>query len=173
MIRVQRMKDETQHDPALVVPDSFLRIVGTFDWRVGNGNVFPMERVASGTCYKRETPTKVREVLETYMGHRDTRLSLNYGNVETGEDWLDEYDMEGDISRTTGPLTSPILVNNARSLGGGCILDACIIRIKLARRSTGAPDLYRHPNYHADREKHRSHVTDPIEEERVWNRRFA
>lgn len=174
MQRIPRMPNETAHDPSLVVPGSWLRIIGTFDWHVGNGNVFPMERVASGTCYNARTPARVREILESYASQagRGTRLALHYGDVETGEDWLDEFDMEGYIGRTAGPLVAPILVANARSSGGGAILDHCIVRIRFANRATGG-DLYRHPNYHADRGKHRENVQDATDEARVWARRFA
>lgn len=183
MRTLQRMPDEVVHDPALVVPGSWLRIVGTFVWApnhsiqghegppIPTGAVFNMERVRSGTCYHAETPVAVREILETYMG-KDVRLALHYGDVETGRDWLDEWDMEGYVGRTTGPLNSPLLVANSRSDGGGVILDASIIRIRFANRSKGG-DLYRHPTYHADRDEHRRNIPDPVAEERVWNRRFA
>lgn len=172
---VRRMTGETIIDPPEPVPGSWLRIIGRFTW--SPKATFEMERVASGTCYHAETPTKVREILETYgswnRNNRDSpRLAFHYGDPVTGEDWLDEWDMEGYVSRTTGPLASPLLVANSRSTGGGTILDRCIIRIRFANRSIGG-DLYRHPNYHADRDKHRQHITDVADEERVWNRRFA
>jgi hypothetical protein len=111
------------------------------------------------------------------MGNRDVRLSLNYGDTDTGEDWLDEWNMEGYINRSMGPMMSPILVANSRAHGGGAILDRCIVRIKLAARrrhgGISCPDLYRHPTYHADRDKHRSHIPDAQVEQRVWDRRFA
>ncbi len=184
MTTLQRMPNETAHDPHLVVPGSWLRIAGTFTWSpnhtieghtgppIPTGSTFHMERVRSGTCYDAGTPVAVREVLETYMGNRDVRLALHYGDVETGRDWLDEWDMEGYIGRTMGPLKSPLLLANTRSHGGGAILDRCIIRIRFADRSKGG-DLYRHPSYHADRDEHRRNIPDPTAEARVWNRRFA
>lgn len=166
-----RMTGEAIIDPPEAVPGSWLRITGRFTYTPGT-RPLDMERVASGTCYHAETPTKVREILETYMGKHDVRLALHYGDVDTGDDWLDEWDMEGYINRSMGPVKSPLLIANSRSDGGGGILDACIIRIRFANRGAGG-DLYRHPSYHANRDKHRQNIPDPIAEERVWTRRFA
>lgn len=173
-ITERRMPGEVAVDRE-AVPGSWLRIIGRFTW--APKGTFEMVRYSSGTCYHAETPTKVVELIETYGSwnrNNDgrTRLALHYGDVATGEDWLDEWDMEGYIGRSTGPLASPLLIANSRSTGGGAILDNCIIRIRFANRSVGG-DLYRHPTYFADRAKHRSNIPDPVEEERVWNRRFA
>lgn len=166
------MPNEVEHSPAITPPGTWIRIIGTFDWTPTEGNTFAMERVTSGMCYHAETPMKVREVLETYSQTRTTRLALHYGDVETGEDWLDEWHMEGYIGRSTGRLTTPLLIANRRAYGGMAILDRCIIRIRFANRSVGG-DLYRHPSYHADRNKLADNIPDPKDAERVWRRRFA
>ncbi len=89
-----RMPGEVEYDRE-PVPGSHLRIIGRFEWaprmHVGDttiptGSVFNMERVASGVCYHAETPTKVREVLETYGTRRSGRLALHYGDTETGRE---------------------------------------------------------------------------------------
>lgn len=167
---MKRMPNEVEIDRE-PVPGSWLRIIGRFDYQPGQ-RLRSFERVSSGTCYPVETPTKVREVLETYIGKRDVRLALHFGDTTTGEDWLEEFDVEGYIGRSMGPMHSALLLRNARSDGGGAILTDCIVRIRFANRSVGG-DLYRHPSYFADRDKHRSNIPDQAEEAKVWARRFA
>lgn len=163
------MPNETVIDPPEAVPGSWLRIIGRFTW--SPRDTFEMERVASGTCYHAETPTKVREILETYAANgRGTRLRVHYGDVETGRDWLDEHDVEGYIGTTTGPLRSPLIVSRANALGGSTILDQCIVRIRFASRAVGG-DLYRHPKYHVDEAQARSSF--PHDYDKVIARHFA
>ena len=44
-----------------------------------------------------------------------------------------------------GPVKVPLLIANSRSIGGGAILDFCIVRIRTA---AGGRVLYQHPAYH-------------------------
>lgn len=106
------------------------------------------EILPSGTAFHIETAEPVRRILETYRGS-DTRLRVHYGDVESGLDWMDTYDVEGSIGRSMGRLRVPLLVNNRRSMGGGAILDHCIVRIRFANRAIGG-DLFRHPDYHVN-----------------------
>lgn len=101
-------------------------------------------QVVNGTSYHAETPAAVIEVLERARLNRN-RLHISYGDAVTGKDWLEEFDVTGYLGRSTGPIKVPLLIANRRSLGGGAILDHCIVRI---RSSAGGRVLYQHPAYH-------------------------
>jgi hypothetical protein len=75
---------------------------------------------------------------------RGQRLRLWYGDIETGKAWHEEYDTMGYIGRSTGAIKIPLLLNNAASIGGGAILDHCIIAITAAK---GGAVLYKHPKF--------------------------
>ena len=104
-------------------------------------------QIVDGTHYHQETPTAIVDVLER-VRNSGQRIRLHYGDTETGRDWGDVHDVTGRIGRSMGPVKVPILLYNARSMGGGAILDHCIVRIRPAGNDRGAgADLYRHPNY--------------------------
>lgn len=68
------------------------------------------------------------------------------GDKVVGRDWLDEYGNRGYIGRSTGGVNSvPLMIYNARSIGGPSLLEHCIVRI---RKSCGGKVLWQHPNYH-------------------------
>lgn len=104
--------------------------------------------VVNGTAYDTRTPETVVRILEQCRANR-TRIQLHYGDTEilAGRDWHEENDTTGRVSRSTGTIKIPILVHNARSTGGGAILDHCIVGI----RTTGKNGrwLYKHPQYRA------------------------
>lgn len=101
--------------------------------------------VVNGTYYDSRTPRAVMDALENARLSKK-RIRLHYGDIATGRDWLDEWDVSGTVGRSTGPIKIPLIIANARSCGGPGILDHCIVRI----RTTVAPfvDLYRHKKYH-------------------------
>lgn len=100
--------------------------------------------VVNGTTYHDETPAEVIRVLENArIGER--RIRLCYGDVKTGRDWLEEYDVTGRVGRSTGTTKIPLILANSRSSGGPGILDHCIVRITT---STKGKVLYSHPLYH-------------------------
>ena len=101
--------------------------------------------MADWTYFSGGTTAEVINVLELAR-KQGWRVRLSYGDAQTGRDWLEEYDVEGTISRSMGPVKIPILLPNSRSTGGGGILTNCIVKVRL----TGGDhaELYRHPQYH-------------------------
>lgn len=95
-------------------------------------------KVVNGTSYHEETPDKLVEILERLRAGK-TRIVLDYGDTKTGKSWGDIYDITGHLSRSTGSIKIPILIHNKRSIGGGSILDHCIIKIS---ESKGKKVLY-------------------------------
>jgi hypothetical protein len=99
-----------------------------------------------GTFYHFETSDKVVAVLETARNNHE-RIHIRLGDVETGKDWNDLYDVTGYIGRSTGPIKIPLLVHNIRSMGGGALLDHCIVKIVTTK---GKRVLYQHEKYHQE-----------------------
>lgn len=101
-------------------------------------------QIINGTSYDTRTPDEVIRVLESARLSR-TRLHISLGDTTTGKDWLDEHDIIGTVTRSMGPVKVPLLIANRRSIGGGAILDYCIVRIRTA---AGGRVLWQHPKYH-------------------------
>jgi hypothetical protein len=101
-------------------------------------------KIVNGTYYHPETPDEIVLVLERARAN-NTRIRLYLGDNDTGRSWLEEWDVEGTVGRSQGPIKIPLLLHNRRSLGGGGILTHCIIKVK--ESSTGRV-LYQHPDFH-------------------------
>lgn len=101
-------------------------------------------KIENGTSYHDDTPLQVIKVLESARRDR-TRLHISLGDTGSGRDWLEEFETHGYISRSMGLTKVPLILANRRSMGGGAILDHCIVRI---RHSAGGRVLYQHPTYH-------------------------
>jgi len=114
-------------------------------------------KTTNGTTYHEETPDEVIRVLENARQNR-TRLHISLGDQQTGRDWLEEFETHGYVGRSMGPIKVPLIVANRRSLGGGSILDHCIVRI---RTSAGGRVLWQHPSYHHGQLQLR-HKTEPV-----------
>jgi hypothetical protein len=99
-----------------------------------------------GTFYDSRTPLAVARILERFRINR-MRLKIHHGDSETGLAWGDSE--SGRIGRSTGPVKIPLLVKNSRSMGGGAILDHCIVKIEYANKKNGGT-LYQHPKYHEE-----------------------
>lgn len=101
-------------------------------------------QVVNGTYYDTRTPIEVIQVLEKARLNR-TRLHISLGDASTGRDWLEEFECFGFVGRSMGPVKVPLILPLSRSIGGGAILDHCIVRI---RHSSGGKVLWQHPKYH-------------------------
>lgn len=102
-------------------------------------------QVINGTYYDLATRQNVINVLENARLN-DYRIRVYYGDISTGLDWNEQYDVTGYVGRSTGPVKRPLLIYNKRSFGGGVILDHCIVKIT---ESKGKRVLYQHPLYHS------------------------
>ena len=101
-------------------------------------------KIVNGTSYDALTSNEVIRVLEKARQNR-TRLHISLGDQETGRDWLEGFESYGYVGRSMGPVKVPLMIANRRSLGGGAILDHCIVRI---RESVGGRVLFQNPKYH-------------------------
>lgn len=99
-------------------------------------------KVLNGTRYEANTPVKVSQLLEYYRRYERVRLIVHNGDIVSGAAWGDTE--EGYIGRSCGAISIPIIIHNKRSLGGGAILDNCIVAIQLAK---GKKFIYKHPNF--------------------------
>ncbi len=91
-----------------------------------------------------ETSDKVKECIE-YCYNSKLRIRIWYGDADTGESWLEEYDTMGTIGRSTGQQKRPLLIKNSCSNGGGGILCHCIIRIDVI---SSKRTIYKHPLFY-------------------------
>lgn len=98
----------------------------------------------NGTSYNSKTTDKMCQLLEK-LRQDHTRVRFHWGDVKTGEDWGDIYDVSGTIGRSTGIYKIPLLIQTARSLGGGAILDHCIVKITYTTKPKKV--IYQHPLY--------------------------
>src|SRR5262249_11945879 len=111
-------------------------------YRPGNGNVIHYQYV-NGIYYHVETLDAVVQALERARATHQ-RIRVYYGDANTGRDWLEEHDVEGDVAISTGPLQVPLPICDSRSHGGGAMLDHCVVKVKWAAGGV----LYQHPTYH-------------------------
>lgn len=102
----------------------------------------PNYKIVNGTYYHEDTPDAVIIILEKAR-QENRRIRIFYGDVRTGRDYLEHYDIMGTIGRSTGSHKIPLLINNRRSIGGTAILDNHIVKITVDKTS-----LYVHPRYH-------------------------
>lgn len=80
----------------------------------------------TGTYYHEETPLEVCDILEESRISR-TRIKIFYGDAKTGKEWGDTF--SGVVGRSTGSIKIPLEIKTSRSLGGGALLDNCIVKI--------------------------------------------
>jgi hypothetical protein len=95
------------------------------------------------THYPATTPAGVKRALESAR-HSGDRVRIWLGNAETGEAWVEEWDVLGRVGQSTGPTRVPLLIHSARSCGGGAISTDCVVAV---RRTIDRVWLYRHPTF--------------------------
>lgn len=89
------------------------------------------------------TNDRVKQVL-TSCYNRKNRIRIVYGDVTTGESYLDEYEILGYVGKSTGTKPVALLINNSRSFGGGSILTDIILKIVDTQTKQV---LFQHKNY--------------------------
>lgn len=98
-------------------------------------------------AYHADTKQEIIQVLERCR-QNNIRIRIFYGDVATGKDWQDIHLNKGYIGLSRGnEARFPILLYNARSMGGCSLLDHCIVKIM---ESKGSRVLYQAPNYHIE-----------------------
>ncbi len=101
-------------------------------------------KVVNGTWYHRDTRDEIIEILENARLSCST-LRVHYGDVNTGKDWLESFDVTGHIGRSMGPVKIPLLIKQRNSRGGPGLLEHCIVKVRTIGRN--ATVLYMHPHY--------------------------
>lgn len=104
------------------------------------------ESESTGIFYHQSTPDEIVKILD-WARNNNVRLKFAWGNIETGEDWGETYDIAGTIGKSTGTIKIPLLIKTRRSWGGGGLLDNCIVKISYANKREGGV-IYQHPKYH-------------------------
>jgi hypothetical protein len=97
----------------------------------------------NATWFDARTPAEVQQILEDARNSGDI-MRVFVGDVQTGRDWLDEYDTIGRIGRSSDWMKLPQVVPNGQS-EGPALLSECIVRIFNVTKGT---EVYRHPTYH-------------------------
>jgi hypothetical protein len=99
------------------------------------------------TCYNLDTSDEMVAILQKLRASQE-RIRVHYGYThgkDAGRDWMEEHDVRGRISRSIGARQIPLLIYNARSMGGGGILTDCIVKITA---TNGGRVIYQHPKYY-------------------------
>ena len=101
-------------------------------------------KVINGTTFHAETPIEVCNILnDVITSRRSKRIRIFLGDKETGKDWNEFFDNIGYVVRSTGLSKIPLMIHNIRSTGGSAILDDCIVKITIDKKT-----VYQHPKYH-------------------------
>ena len=100
-----------------------------------------------GTWYTADTDPEVMMVLDELIQDHVVRgpvprVKIDFGDTETGKSWEEEFDTTGYVGRTIGPIKSPILLYNRRSIGGCIILANRILSIDYSNKKVGG-NLYK------------------------------
>lgn len=83
-------------------------------------------QIVNGVHYKQETSAALIQALETARAS-GTRITIEYGNIQTGKAWSDGPHY-GYVGASTTDL--PILLATRQSSGGPCIMESSILEIR-------------------------------------------
>lgn len=104
--------------------------------------------------FHKKTPKEVKAVIEALYENKH-RARFFYGDLETGTAWMEEYDVMGTVGKSTGPKPHALLINNARSMGGGALTSSIVKIVDVTTRNMpyNSGVLYEHPKFNnpADR----------------------
>ncbi len=92
--------------------------------------------VLNGTHFSPSTPESCIRTLEALRQRPRPRVRIHYGDPETGQIWDDPPEI-GLVGRSTGGCKIPVICHNRRSIGGGAILDDCILKIEYSNKKLG------------------------------------
>lgn len=118
----------------------------SFEYVNYNGTWFKYGKNIQNEGWKYKENEKLWKVLSSLV-HSGRRVRIWYGDTETGRSWNEAYDVTGRIGRSSGKIAIPLLIRNARSYGGGALLDDCIIRIDDIKEKR---ILYKADNFHVE-----------------------
>lgn len=107
----------------------------------------------NSTYYHIETPNDMIQILERLKSSQ-LKCRFHWGDISTGEDWGDTWDVKGRIGKSGGSIKIPLLIHNVNSSGGGGILTHCIVKITTI---AGKRSIYEHPKYHIKPENNDEH----------------
>ena len=100
-------------------------------------------KITNGLHFHPDTPNGVAEALYR-LRCSQSRCRIWYGDTQTGKVWDEENDVTGAVEASTGSCKVPLLIPNARSIGGTHLLDHCILKIvNINARQT----IYKHPKF--------------------------
>ena len=104
--------------------------------------------------FREDTPEEVKAVIQSLYENKH-RARFFWGDLKTGLYWMDEYDVIGTVGKSIGEKPAALLVNNARSMGGGAITSSIVKIIDITARNMpyNSGVLYKHPDFNnpADR----------------------
>jgi hypothetical protein len=99
-------------------------------------------KIYNGTWYSVSTPDDIVYRLDSCMG-TNARVRLFYGDARNGRSWEDEWSAVGTVGRSMGTVKIPLLIETRRSVGGGAILDNCIVKLMI-----NGCVVYQHPAFY-------------------------
>lgn len=110
-------------------------------------------KVRNGTFYHGQTSEEIIRILERCR-RNETLIRLDLGDAQTGESWSEEFDVQGRLGRSMGPMKVPLLICDDEC-GGPQLLDHCIVAITYVESGRTA---YRHPSYRPKYDWRTGHV---------------